>query len=240
MSASVAPTQTKFDQSISAFITRLDAALPKVPVDAKEALPAYCRKYKARTVSRACGAKKMHAGLLKRLATRLERATIYSEPSVADRAVCANDWIRFARVPIRKSKWLPRSERALEALMVDGIGRTDGLRDLRLIQRQYRLGNGRVVDLLCEEVRRNRKGALVAIELKRSQDEGVVRQVVSYLRELKRNPIALGRDVRAMIVTGLDDPVGCKLVEDLSDVQIGWFQYRLSVKPLTSSGKIGT
>lgn len=239
MSTHAVPPTTKYDEAINAFITQLNASIPPVPSETTEALPAYCVRYKARTVCRVCGVKRMHAPLLGRLAQLLSNAKIHTQPTVTDPALRADDWIHFARVRFGKSPLLAHYERTIEALLVDGIGRADGLRDLRLLQEQYRLANGRVIDLLCEEVRRDGRGKLVAIEVKRAHDERVVEQVVSYVRELQRDPVAEGREVRAMIVTGLDDPVGRKMLDDLSDVEIGWYRYHVSVEPVNSSDRIG-
>ena len=97
----------------------------------------------------------------------------------------------------------------MQEFLLGATGTFAPLKNLLLRQEQFPLSTGGRIDILCEEDQRDGRGKLVVVELKRRSDEGTTAQVVRYLRDLAREPVATDRPgVRAIVISGGDDPPG--------------------------------
>jgi hypothetical protein len=217
---------------LDAFVAQLKGSLPVPPAGSLFALPAFARRYKARTIHSACGLKRMSASFFVDLTARLASGGIYTDRLLTAPGLRNDDWVRFARVPFPPACVLVEREQLLHELLRGAIGRYGPLKDLRLIGEQHTLHTGRRIDLLCEEDRRDGRGALVVIELKRSSDERAIEQTVSYIRDLRQEPLAAGRTVRGLIIVGKDDDAGTQIAKTLKDYDIRWCRYGISLEDL--------
>jgi len=121
-----------------------------------------------------------------------------------------------------------RKESALKNYLIGGIGRFGPLQNLRRARSEHKLPSGHRVDILCEENRRDGKGALVAIELKRDKSADAVSKLNQYLVELQREHA--DRSVRGMIISGSASDADVKLVGQIKSVPIDWYIYTLELK----------
>lgn len=217
---------------IDAFVARLRVTLPVPPKGSVHALPAHARRYKTRSIRAACGVKRMFAPFFVDLTERLTRAGIYSDRPLTSPGLRNDSWVRFARIQFPVPRVLVGREQLLHELLRGAIGEYGPLRELRLIGEQHILSSGRRIDLLCEVNRRDGRGDLVVIELKRSSDDRAVKQVVSYIRDLRQEPVAAGRAVRGMIIVGQDDDAGRQIAKGLKDYDIRWLRYGISLEDL--------
>lgn len=226
------PKRTSRDApDVQRFVARLLADLPTPAAGTAHALPAHTRHYRAKTIHAECGVRKMHAPFFEVLTARLTDAGIHTDRSLTAPGLQPGDWVRFSRVPFAVTGVAFPREHLLQQFLLGAIGTFGPLKDLRLIGEQYRLSTGRRIDLLCEEARRDRRGALVAVELKRTTDQRTVEQVVRYLRDLEREDIATGRaGVRGMVISGSDDDIGIDLAKHNRDFDIQWFRYAVSLE----------
>ena len=102
-------------------------------------------------------------------------------------------------------------------------------RNLRITDREKRIGPGATIDLLAVDTKANE---LVGIELKAEEpDQGVVAQAGRYMEALKAKADADGRrGARLMIVTGQPDEELAELVQQQAEklgVKTEWFLYRV-------------
>ncbi|MEO8360749.1 MAG: endonuclease NucS domain-containing protein [Vicinamibacteria bacterium] len=110
-------------------------------------------------------------------------------------------------------------------------------RDLRVFQdgrravgREYHLPDGQRVDLLCEERTKRGLGRLVAIELKRENEQGTVEQVIRYIKALRT--LFAPRKVRGLIITAHEDLDAASSLKGalLDGYEIEWHCYRVDFK----------
>jgi len=106
-------------------------------------------------------------------------------------------------------------------------------RSKRVSGREFRLPNGRRIDLLCQERARYGFGALVAIELKREHERGIAEQMIGYLDSLKE--IFPDREVRGIIISGREDAVAATVLQGVSKYEISWLCYEVKFAPLVGT-----
>jgi hypothetical protein len=150
-----------------------------------------------------------------------------------------DDWVLFSTGPFpAASAFFSREsdlQRFVEACLGSSVFRNlepfkpDGRRSCR----EFRLPDGRRIDLLCQERTKSGKGALVAIELKREQQRGTVQQLVEYLDALKR--MFPSRTVKGVIISGREDQVAATMLKSVVGYDIQWFCYDVSFKKLLPS-----
>lgn len=217
---------------LDAFVAQLKGSLPVPPAGSLFALPAHARRYKARSIRSTCGVKRMSAPFFIDLTTRLKDAGIYTDRLLTSPGLRNDHWVRFARRPFPAARVLVAREQLLHELLRGAISNYGPLKELRLIGEQHTLSTGRRIDLLCEVNRRDGRGDLVIIELKRSSDDRAIEQVVGYIRDLRREPLAAGRKVRALIIVGQDDAAGRQIAKSLKEYDIRWCRYGISLEDL--------
>ncbi|MBP1779469.1 MAG: Endonuclease NucS, partial [candidate division NC10 bacterium] len=167
-----------------------------------------------------CGVRRAAKPFLAALARRLADERIFSRPLLTEAGLDRHDRVQFALVPFPPDAMLFDKERELLAFIEAAVGTYGPLKGLRLKGTEYRLRSLRRVDLLCEE--KARHGALVAIELKRTTSvDGVVNQLTRYLHELKDEPIAGGRSVRGIIISGREDETVAESLAGRTDIE--WY-----------------
>jgi hypothetical protein len=229
-----APSKSsRYSARVATFVARLHSTLPTPAGSTAFALPAHCRRYKARSIVQACGVQRLHEGVLEELAVALAVAGLHSNCVLTSPGLKADDWVQFARVPFRPATAVFDREAHLQTFLLGAIGSFGPLKNLHLIRKEYRLKTGGRIDLLCEEVRRDGRGKLVAIELKKQSDDRAATQIVSYLRDLRDEPIADGRlGIRGVVITGRRDEIGAQLARAHPDLDIKWLQYVVSLEPV--------
>jgi hypothetical protein len=197
---------------VSRFISGMLAALHED--EARGAKPPLER----RTVTAECH-QRGSLRFLAQLEERLKEAGIYTEPPLADSAVRLDDWLLFSTGPFPPDSAFFSKEKDLQRFVEACLG-NGAFRNLELFRspgrasgREFRLPGGHRIDLLCQERTKSGVGALVAIELKRSQERGTVEQMVGYLEELKR--LYPSRHVRGIIIAGREDQVAATLLKNV-------------------------
>ena len=99
--------------------------------------------------------------------------------------------------------------------------------------REFRLPDGRRIDLLCQERSKSGTGALVVIEMKREHERGTVEQVMSYIDALRQ--LYPSRAVRAIIVSGREDQVASVRLTQVTGYDIKWLCYEVTFNELSKS-----
>ena len=222
------------DHEIDAFIREIKSELPD-PNVRQVSLAAERRLLK--TVAGRC-ATRISRPFLIRLGQRLAASGVYTEPPLDSKGLRGSDWVYFANGPFPPDAMLFPKERDLLRFVSACIG-TGAFRDLRPARiarnggREFRLPDGRRIDLLCEEKSASGKGALVAIELKQDRERGVVVQMVEYLDALK--VLYPERPVRGIIITGREDRVGATMLRRFEGHEIDWFCYEVSFRKISDA-----
>lgn len=225
------------DDHVGRFIAGMDTELRESA--ARGAVPPIERR-KLRTIASACG-KRASAPFLASLQDRLNHASIYTEPPLIDSGLRLDDWVLFSTGPFPAAAAFFSKESDLQRFVEASLGssvfrnlepfKPDGRRSCR----EFRLPDGRRIDLLCQERGKSGKGALVAIELKREQQRGTVQQMVEYLDALKQlYPL---RTAKGLIITGREDQVSATLLKGIVGYDIQWFCYDVSFKELLPSSQ---
>lgn len=220
------------DDRIDRFIASMHAELSETA--ARGARPPIERR-KLRTIASACG-KRASATFLAVLQDRLNKSSIYTDPPLTDSGLRLDDWVLFSTgtFPAAEAFFSKESDlqRFVEACLGTSVFRNlepfkpDGRRSCR----EFRLPDGRRIDLLCQERTRSGKGALVAIELKREHQRGTVDQIVEYLDALKQ--LYPARTVKGLIVSGRESQVAAKRLESIAGYDIRWFCYDVKFEKL--------
>lgn len=198
---------------VTAFIERMGTDLR---ADEAKGMTPPIEKRKLGTVTAACkrrGTKRF----LKELEDRLEKAGIYTEPPLADSGLHLDDWVRFSTGPFPPDSWFFPREKDLRRFVEACLGSGE-FRNLEVCKfpgrksgREFRLPDGRKIDLLCQERTKIGTGALVAIELKREHELGTVTQLIGYMNALKQ--LYPSRDVKGIIISGREDQVESMVYE---------------------------
>lgn len=217
------------DQAVDRFVEEIRASLPaEAPTDA----PLVTERRLLSTVVDRCNAR-LSQRFLSKLRERLSANGVYTEPPIDSKGLRGRDWIYFARGPFPPDELLFPRERDLLRFVSACIG-TGVFRDLRPARfarnggREYRLPDGRRIDLLCEEKSNSGSGALVAIELKQDRERGVVEQLTEYLDALKA--LYPHRAVRGIIITGRESRIGSKVLKNLDGYSIEWYCYEVAFR----------
>jgi hypothetical protein len=220
---------------ISRFISGMQAALHEN--EARGLRPPLERR-KLRTVTAECH-QRGSSRFLEQLEERLKEAGVYTEPPLTDSSVRLDDWVLFSTGSFPPdSAFFPKEkdlQRFVEACLGNG-----SFRNLELFRspgrvsgREFRLPGGHRIDLLCQERTKSGVGALVAIELKRSQERGTLEQMVGYLEELKQ--LYPARDVKGIIISGREDQVAATLLKDVKGYDIRWLCYHVQFDRLVAT-----
>lgn len=221
---------------IKAFVAELTTELPAPQAADTFATPPTIRQKKLSTVVARCGSRLATAALLKDLEEELARASVYSHRPISSPSLKRDEFVRFSRVPFAPDELFFGNEQRLKEFLRAGVGSFGPLKDLELVGAEFGLPSRRRIDLLCRERRRDGKGALVAVELKKaSQANGVVNQVVRYLKELSAHPVADSRSVRGMIISGKADDVEARQLKAETEFRVDWYVYEVSLKLRESS-----
>ena len=221
------------DDHVDRFIASMDTELREAT--ALGANPPIERR-KLRTIATACG-KRASAPFLASLQDRLNQSSMYTEPPLIDPGLRLDDWVLFSTGPFPAAAAFFSKESDLQRFVEACLG-TSVFRNLEPFKpdgrrscREFRLPDGRRIDLLCQERTKSGKGALVAIELKREQQRGTVQQVVEYLDALKQ--LYPTRTVKGLIVSGREDQVAATMLKSIVGYDIQWFCYDVSFRKLS-------
>ena len=223
----------KSSDRLNQFVERMTAALAE---DTAQGMRPPIEKRRLGTVVSECGSR-TSAAFLARLEDHLSAAGLCTEPPLDASALRRDDWIRFSTQPFPPDELLFPRERDLQRFVQACLG-TGHFRDLRLYQegrrtlgREFRLPDGRRIDLLCETRGISGHGDLVAIELKRGHQKGTVEQITGYIDALReRFP---GRGVRGMIIAGHEETLSFSSLDGAraAGYDIQWYCYRVEFRP---------
>lgn len=220
---------------IKSYVATLNADLPAVPDDVKFATAALARQRKLSTVMRECGYRAINAQALAELDVELAQQQVFTDRALTSAALRRADWVSFSRLPFPPDELFFAKEAMLKDYLRAGVGNFGPFKELTLVGVEFALPSGRFIDLLCQERRRDNKGALVAIELKKAgRADGVVTQLTRYLEELARHPIASGRCVRGIIVSGRADEIQAKQLKGTQSLQVDWYVYSVKLERVGS------
>ncbi len=222
---------------IKTYVAALFEQLPAPGKNDGFASAAFTRTRKLSTLARGCGSSTVHAELLRDLEQALEAAKIYTHRPVSSPALKRNDVVQLSRLRFAPDELFFENEQLLQDFLFAGIGQFGPLRDLERAEQEFALPSGRSIDILCRERRKDGRGDLVVVELKKAKKaRGVVTQIVGYLQELSAHPLAKGRKVRGIIVSGRGDDVEAGTLASERRFRIEWYHYKVSLeKGQTSS-----
>jgi hypothetical protein len=173
----------------------------------------------------------MHEAHFRELGAALRRSRIHCRPALVS-GLGSDVRVQFSRVKFPANAIEFPYEDALRTVISKAIGSYGPLEPLRLIKQEYRLSTGRRLDLLCKVAHGEGRGDLVIVELKPRVDQRTAEQVVTYLEDLRREDIARGRGVRAIVITGKDDPAGVRLIQT-NGLRVDWYQYEVGLRSLS-------
>lgn len=222
--------------SVDRFVDSVDGRLTNGSGPVRHAL---------RVVLRQCGQEKRSARLLTALDAALAERGISARPGLLEPALAYDAPITFSRAA--RTSWQPGAtfpdERSLENFLVAHYRRLPALKNLKRPRRQYPLPSGQRVDLLFEERGSN---ALVVCELKVGiSGYGAVSQLFAYIDQLRASPLAAGRKIKGLIVTGtpdasLEDQIAILAAQ--RGVEVRWLCYRVEVtfEQVCSTGQTST
>lgn len=198
-----------------------------------EATPLVRRKLT--TIVSECGYDNVMAAFLVRLRTLLEENGVYTEPPLDQEDLEHDDFVYFSTGPFPADSLLFPKERQLQEFVRSCLG-SGRFRGLRLYKDGDRDGwefpvPGRRVDLLCEEQRRDGKGGLVAMELKRGESaREAVDQLVGYIDKLRT--MFPDRRVKGIVISGREGAVGQAILSDYATYDIEWYCYMVEFTPV--------
>lgn len=184
---------------------------------------------------RAAGYQRTSTKFLEELGNRLRNSGIEFSPELLDPANTLDTRIYFfsAERPVKglqPTRQLFKEEAQLSRfLWLNQDFLTYAAKNLRITEREKRLGPGATIDLLAVDTKTNE---LVGVELKAEEpDQGVVAQAGKYMKALKAQADADGRrGARLMIITGQPDDELAELVQQQAEkvgVRTDWFLYRV-------------
>lgn len=195
---------------------------------------------KLRTILTECG-KKASSKALAEIDTRLAEAKIYTDPKLTDPGLRRADWIWLSTGPFPPDSALFPKEKDMQRFVQACLG-TSKFRNLHLFKaggypsgREFRLPDGRRIDLLCEERTRTGRGALVVIELKREHERGTVEQVMGYIDEIRK--MFPNREIRALIVSGREEKVAAMRLGQVTGYDIRWLCYHVNFEEFARSAQ---
>jgi hypothetical protein len=227
-------TLTDIDQ-VGTFIERMHADLRE---DEQKGVRPPLERRKLRTILADCG-KRGSAGVLAEIEARLTEAGIYTEPRLADAGLRLGDWVWLSTGPFPPDSALFPKESDLQRFVLACLG-SGAFRNLELYKgkggisgREFRLPDGRRIDLLCQERKKGGSGDLVVIELKREHERGTVEQVTSYVDALQE--LYPSRKVRAIIISGREEQVASVHLAQFTQYDIRWLCYHVTFKELAKS-----
>lgn len=229
---------TKSTERVSQFIEHVKKEL--VAGRDEGATPPIERRRLA-TIADECGTRVV-AGFLSELSLQLSAAGLHTEPPLSVSALRRDDWIRFSTEPFPPAELLFPRERDLQKFVQAclGIGPFRGLRPYqegrKTLGWEFRLPDGKRIDLLCEERTKTGHGDLVAIELKRENQRGTVEQMTAYLDGLRAR--FKSRSVRGMIITSHGDKAATPSLDGAraKGYRIEWHCYSVNFKPFHDAG----
>jgi hypothetical protein len=215
---------------VRSFVAALENELPQLPPNIHFPTAALSKRLLAKSILDQCGLRRMHLPFFELLEQHLGDAGIFTNRWLSDPKLKRMDWVRFARAPFPPDAVFFEHERHLRSFIRRSIGALPPLKCLRLIGQEFQLRTGRRIDLLCEEVRPGGMGPLVAIELKKADTNGVVEQVVRYLRDLQHEDIAQGRELRGIVIAGHGDRIAEELARWVPEFKIDWLCYSVELR----------
>jgi Endonuclease NucS len=221
---------------IKTFVAELLEELPAPKDDIGFASVELIRRRKLSTLAEACGSRIVPAELLREMEREFAIAHVYTHRPLTSPALGRDDYVQLCRRPFAPDELFFSNEQMLKEYLVAGIGHFGPFRDLEREEREFVLPSRRRIDILCRERRKDGKGALVAIELKKSQQaDGVVTQMIRYLEELASHALAKDRKVRGIIVSGRADDIEARLLSSEQRFPIEWYCYRVTLERRQSS-----
>lgn len=184
---------------------------------------------------REAGYERSSRKLLEELARRLRDEGVDFSPKLGDPANTPKTRIYFFDVErpvkgLQPTRQLFKDEAQLSRfLWLNQDFLKYATKNLRITDREARLGPGAKIDLLATDTK---TGELVGIELKAEEpDQGIVAQAARYMKALKARAVSEGHSgARLMIVTGQPDEDLAELVQTQSEklgVKTDWLLYRV-------------
>lgn len=167
-------------------------------------------------------------------------AGLHCRPRLTEPGLRRGDWVLVSTETIPPELLLFRDERQLRTFVKECLG-TGPFRNLELFDsgsgsssEEFRLPDGRRIDLVCQERAKSGPGALVAIEFERGHEQGSAEQLIGYLKALEA--LYPKRHVKGLVVSGREDRVpDARLPETGQGYDIRWLCYRVSFHEVTAS-----
>ena len=184
-------------------------------------------------VLKKCGFRRRSASILQQLQTCLEGAGVFPQPLLTDPDLDYRQKIYFSRRRPRERTprgMLFHAEMELEHFVIENFDKIEQLSGLKIVKSQFLLDSGRRVDILCRD---KLNGDYVVIELKnKDADDGVLGQILSYMKEIEKTAKKEGKKVHGIIITGQRNSILQEIIEN-SSYPIDWLVYSagFSVEP---------
>ena len=211
------------DARIAGFVDDVDRRLTEAVRPVRHSMAVVLKK---------CGQQKKSAGLIAALDEALASLNIATRPGLLDPSLSAGTSVTFTRE--QRSSWTPGltfpDEHSLEDFLVTHFREIPALSHLKRPRRQHRLPHGDKIDLLFEEKRTN---ALVVAELKVGKGgRDCVAQLFDYMSQVSQTPLAIGREVKGLIVTSVPNLTlqdHARTLAEEKGVEVAWFCYRIDL-----------
>jgi hypothetical protein len=231
---SVSNTSVALKAKIDEFVRQLAADIDER--SKRKGRPA-SRRIAIGNVLRSFGLKRSRADALRTLGAALKANGIYTEFDIDHPSLSRQEKLRFARQPIIPKPLTFTREHDVRELMIKAcIGSVRPFHRLTLYKQEYWL-EGKRIDLLCQEPSSRGRKDLVVIELKRSKDRGVLEQIGEYMQLLSMDPIAKGRRIRGIVVSGAGERAPITFSGKVGGFRVEWWQYSWKLEQLVPSAE---
>jgi hypothetical protein len=179
---------------------------------------------KMSTLVKACGRSKASQPLRDELAAAAKSAGLYTNIPLDDPTLASSEYVRFARTDFPVPQLSPPSEDSLRKWTLSMVGRRGPFARCYAPKVEYPLPNKRRIDLLLRE--RGKAGrfeGFVVVEFKNAKAKGVVAQTLEYMDLLADTPLAHGKSVRGVIVSGRVYEREGAMLKRLDRAELEWY-----------------
>lgn len=214
----------RVDAYVAGLATQLDAARAKQ------------LRRQLSTIADECGSK-VTPKFVEALSASLRLNGLHAASPLTFNAVRRSDTVLLSRTPPpeRSAVFMNEADLARFVLANLGKGPFAGLEPYKPAGRksasEYRLSNGKRVDLLCRERNPPDTGAVVAIEFKKQDAAEALMQILEYLDLLRQE--FKGRPVRGIIISANAEEAARVLAHAKPNSNITWLTYDVKFPKVT-------
>lgn len=183
---------------------------------------------KLRSLATAAGYQRVSPTFRTRLAATLRDVGVVAKPGIDSPDVNGDTWLTFTAAEQEGIALRFADEMGLKVFLRHNWHRIEGLRELRFIQAEAPVGEGRKCDILAFD---QITGDYVVIELKDDpEDERLPHQLNHYMTLVHRNrAVPDGHGVRGLVITRLPNPEMADYLQSHSEFPVDWWTFEISL-----------